>query len=88
MTVQRLVTEASSLTFCNPQEELTIECNASQTGLGAVLMQNGRPVANASRALTETETRYAQTEKEVLAIVFSFKKFHQFSFWSFHPSGK
>ena len=43
-------------------------------------MPNGRPIAYASRALTETETRYAQIEKEMFAIVFSLEKFHQFSF--------
>ena len=79
-TVQNLVTEAPTLAFYNPQEELTIQCDASQTGTGAVLMQNGRPIAYASRALTETKTRYAQTEKEMLAIVFSLEKFHQFLF--------
>ena len=75
-TVQKRVNEASTLAFNNPQEKLTIQCEASQTGLGAVLMQNGRPIAYTSRALTETETRYAQIEKEMLAIVFSLEKFH------------
>ena len=55
-TVQKLVTEAPTLAFYNHQEELTIQCDASQTGLGAVLMQNGRPIAYASRALTETDS--------------------------------
>ena len=82
-TVQKRVNEASTLAFNNPQEKLTIQCEASQTGLGAVLMQNGRPIAYTSRALTETETRYAQIEKEMLAIVFSLEKFHQFSFGRF-----
>ena len=31
-----------------------------------------------SRALTKTETRYAQIEKELLAIVFSYEKFHKY----------
>ena len=79
-TVQKLVTEAPVLAFYNPEEELTIQCDASQSGLGAVLLQSDRPVAYASRALTDPETRYAQIEKELLAIVFSVEKFHQFTF--------
>ena len=79
-TVQKLVTEAPVLAFYNPEEELTIQCDASQSGLGAVLLQSDRPVAYASRALTDPETRYAQIEKELLAIVFSVEKFHQYTF--------
>ena len=57
-----------------------IQCDASEKGLGAALLQDGKPVAFASRALTDTETRYAQIEKELLAIVFSVEKFDQFTF--------
>lgn len=44
------------------------------------LLQRGRPIAYTSRALTETEQRYAQIEKEMLAIVFSLEKFHQYTY--------
>ena len=54
-------------------------CDASDKSLGAALLQDGKPVAYPSRALTDTETRYAQIEKELLAIVFSVEKFDQFS---------
>ena len=57
------------LRYDNLEEEVTLQCDASQFGLGAALLQNGQPVAYASRALTGAETRYAQIEKELLAIV-------------------
>ena len=41
------------------------------------MLQNDQPVAFASKALTETQMRYAQIEKEMLAIVFGCVKFHQ-----------
>ena len=78
--IKRMGTEAPILAFYDPAKELVIECDASQKGLGAVLMQQGRPIAYASRALTPTETRYAHIEKETLSIVFSLDKFHQYVF--------
>ena len=52
----------------------------SQKGLGAALLQDGRPIAYASRSLSDTEQRYAQIEKEMLAIVFALEKFNQYTF--------
>ena len=63
------------LRYYNVKEPVTIQCNASQTGLGASLLQNGQPVAYASRALSSAETRYAQIEKELLAIVVACERF-------------
>ena len=44
----------------------------------AALMQNGQPIAFASHALTDPETRYAQIEKEMLTVVFALQKFDQY----------
>ena len=71
------------LKYYNLEEELTVQCDASKKGLGAALMQNGQPIAFASRALTEPETRYAQIEKEMLAVVFVLQKFDQYVYG--HP---
>ena len=78
--VKKLVTEAPVLSYYNPEGELEIQCDASQKGLGATLLQQGKPVVYISRALTETEQRYAQIEKEMLAIVYSLEKLNQYVF--------
>jgi hypothetical protein len=70
-TVKKMVTEAPILAYYNPEQDLTIRCDASGKGLGAVLLQQGRPIAYTSRALTDCETRYASIEKEMLAVVFA-----------------
>ncbi|XP_045502933.1 uncharacterized protein LOC123699928 [Colias croceus] len=51
--------------------DVVVSVDASSVALGAVLLQRGRPVEYASRTLTDTQTRYAQIEKEMLAIVFA-----------------
>ena len=66
------------LHYFNVKEDVTLQCDASQSGLGAALLQNGQPVAYASRALTPAETRYAQIEKELLAIVFACERFDSY----------
>ena len=56
-----------------------VSADASAHGIGAVLMQQQqrlwRPVAFASRALNEAETRYAQIEKEALVLTWALEKF-------------
>ena len=77
-TVKKYLTESPPLKYYSVNDEVNIQCDASDTGLGAVLLQRGRPVCPASRALTDVESRYAQIEKELLAIVWSCHKFHQY----------
>ena len=62
------------------EKDLVLQCDASEGGLGAALLQDGRPLAYGSRALTATEWNYAQKEKELLAIVFSTERFHQYTY--------
>ena len=72
-----------TLALYDPQLDLKISADASSFGLGAVIFQKGadkqwRPVAYASRALSTTETRYAQIEKEALASVWACEKFQDY----------
>jgi transposase InsO family protein len=76
--VKRLVSNHPVLKYYDVKEEVTLQCDASEKGLGATLLQNGQPVAFASRTLSPTERRYAQIEKECLAIVFGCQKFAQY----------
>ena len=48
------------LQYYSLREPVTISCDASQSALGAVLLQNNQPVAYASKALTTLEYAYAQ----------------------------
>ena len=72
------VTSTPVLRYYNLKDEVTLQCDASQSGLGAALLQNGQPIAYGSRALTSAETRYAQIEKELLAIVFASERFNAY----------
>ena len=82
MKLKKEVTKPSILAHYNPQCKVKISADASSFGLGAALLQKEnnewRPVAFASRRMTETEQRYAQIEKEALAIVWAYDKFSCF----------
>src|SRR4029434_9272691 len=77
-TLKSTLTQAPVLRYYDHKQPLTLQADSSKDGLGACLLQDGRPVCYASRALTDTEKRYAQIEKELLAIVFAAKRFHQY----------
>lgn len=76
--IQQLVTKASKLKFYYVNKPVTLSVDASSEGIGAVLLQEGQPVAYGSRALSDCQRRYAQIEKELLAIVYGCEKFHQY----------
>ena len=77
-TLKHLASSAPALAYFNPSHPVKLSVDASSKGLGAVLLQNDHPIAYASRALTDTQQRYAQIEKEMLAVVFGCTKFHDY----------
>ncbi|KAJ8049054.1 hypothetical protein HOLleu_01612 [Holothuria leucospilota] len=78
--IQTMVHNSPVLAFYDPGQELVLENDASEDGLGSAMLQNGKPVAFASRTLTDTERRYAQIEKEMLAVCCGLKKFHLYTY--------
>lgn len=66
------------LAYYKVESPAVLQVDASKKGLGACLMQNGRPIAYASRSLTSAEENYANIERELLAIVFACERFHQY----------
>ena len=76
--IKELITKAPVLQYFDVSKNVTIQCDASQYGIGATLLQEGQPVHYANRALTSTEQNYAQIEKELLAVVFSCEHFEHY----------
>ena len=87
MEIKDHIINAVTLAHFNHKMETKVQVDASQRGLGAALIQtdrNGieRVISFASKALTDTETRYANIEREMLAVVFGCERFHTYLYGS------
>ena len=79
-----MLTSSAVLAHYNPDKAIYLSCDASPYGVGAVLSHkledtsSEQPIAFASRSLSPAERKYAQLDKEGLAIIFGVKRFHQY----------
>ena len=79
--VKTLIAKANTtpLRYYDRDLPVTVQADASLRGLGACLIQKHKgkdqPIAFASKSLTDAETRYANIERELLAIVFACQRF-------------
>jgi hypothetical protein len=79
--VKQALTTAPVLAPPDHSKPFQVTVDASDVGLGAVLMQEGRVVAYESRKLSPAEARYTITEREMLAMV------HALRVWRCHLEG-
>nr|GEV54795.1 hypothetical protein [Tanacetum cinerariifolium] len=78
-TLKRKLTEAPILIALDWDLPFKLMCDASEFAIGAVLGQcqekHFRPIHYASKTMTEAESNYTTTKKELLAMVYAFEKF-------------
>ena len=80
---KEMLVTSNVLAHYDPTQPIRLAADASAYGIGAVIshvLPSGeeKPVAFASRTLTQSERNYAQIEREALALVFGVKRFHQY----------
>ena len=76
--IKKEITKAPVLAYFDKSRSSIIQSDASKKGLGAVILQDGKPVVYASRSLTETEQCYSNIERELLSVVFALERFHHY----------
>lgn len=73
-----MLTTTPVLGYFDVNKDVKLSVDASSMAMGACLLQDGKPIAYATRALTKAEQNYPQIEKEATAIRFACKKFHEY----------
>ena len=80
--IKKIMSSEPVLKLADLDEQFVIQCDASNTGIGGVLMQQedgkNHPVQYASRKLLPREQKYTTGEKECLAVIFTVDKFQRY----------
>ena len=72
------ISNMKALPYFDVNVKTTLQMDASKKELGACLIQKGKVICYASRALTKTEQNYQNLEQEALGTIWGMKKFHYF----------
>ena len=80
-TLKQYLVQSPVLTFpdfSSTAKPFVLQTDAGSLGIGAVLEQDGKVVAYASRVLTKAEKSYSVIQQECLTIVYTLKQFRQY----------
>jgi hypothetical protein len=80
-----VLTSAPVLAIPDPDQTYEVETDGSIDGIGACLLQNGKPCAYISRKLNSAERNYTTTEQELLAVVYALKEWRCYLEGAVHP---
>ena len=80
--IKEALTSTQVMAYFNPAKQTEVLVDASPVGVGTILAQEGKIIAYVSRALTDVEQRYSQTDREMLAVVFGVEHFHLYLYGS------
>ena len=72
------ISEDVCLRYFDTTTDIVLQVDASLLVLGAVLLQDIKPVAYASKALTPSKTRYANIETEMQVVLFGSLRYHNY----------
>ena len=72
------VSNLRALSYFDVNAETTLQIDASKIGFDAHIIQKGKVVCYASRALMKTEQNYQNLEREALGTMWGMGKFHYF----------
>jgi hypothetical protein len=76
--LKKLLTTSPVLTQPNIAKPFDVYCDASGTGLGGVLMQEGRVISYSSRQVWRHEEHYPTHDLELAAVVMSLRMWHHY----------
>ena len=72
------ISTKSCVKYFDPTKPTTLKVDSSTKGLGAAILQDGQPVAFASKALNSAQSNYPNIDREMLAVVFGINRFHMY----------
>ena len=76
--LKAVITEAPVLAYFDNDKPTVLNVDASGTVHGAVILQDGKPIAFSSKTLSSCEQRYVNKERELLAILWGAQNFHTY----------